>query len=315
MKGHIVDTARFDSEALGSKKKPGYTRRSFIRASVLGASSMIALAGCNSSIPQGDSKAQGDAKSSSTTSSQDKNKSFRIGMEVAYAPYNWQTSKETDTTIPVENVPGAFADGYDVQIAKEVTKQLGGSAVAVKMSFDGLIDALRSGQIDLIIAGMSKTEERARSIDFSEPYYVGTYGMLVRKDSKYANAKSLQDFSGAAVLGQKGTLLDEVIDEIPGVNHLSPVTSVPDQIANLEQGTCDAITYEAANIPVILQTHTNLAGVVFEKGKGFKDEVYCNIGIAKGNDDLVKQVNEALASISQSQRDEMYQGAVQRQPE
>lgn len=289
------------------------SRKSFVKGAFTVATlgGLGVLAGCNSSIPQNSSSS---SASSSSTKTEDK-KTYRVGMEVAYAPYNWQTDKETDYTIPVENVPNAYADGYDIQIAKAIMKEMGAEAVAVKMAFSGLIDALQQGQIDLIIAGMSKTPERAQSIDFSDPYYVGTYGVLVRKDSKYANAKSLEDLSGAAVLGQKDTLLDTVIDEIPGVNHLTPVDSVPNQIASLEQGVCDAITYEAANMKSILKSHDQLAGVIFEKGKGFKDEIYCNVGVAKGNSELVEKINKALATISDDQRDAFYQEAMERQPE
>lgn len=51
---------------------------------------------------------------------------IRIGMEAAYAPYNWQVSEASKYTIPIDNVQGAYADGYDVQIAKIVCKALGG---------------------------------------------------------------------------------------------------------------------------------------------------------------------------------------------
>ena len=88
---------------------------------------------------------------------------IRIGMEAAYAPYNWQVSEASEYTIPIDNVQGAYADGYDVQIAKIVCKALGGEPVAVKQSFSGLIDSLNNGQIDLIIAGMSATPERERT--------------------------------------------------------------------------------------------------------------------------------------------------------
>ncbi len=76
---------------------------------------------------------------------------------------------------------GAYADGYDVQIAKIVCKALGGEPVAVKQSFSGLIDSLNNGQIDLIIAGMSATPEREESVGFSEPYFIGYFGLFVKR--------------------------------------------------------------------------------------------------------------------------------------
>ena len=240
---------------------------------------------------------------------------LRVGMEAAYAPYNWQATEESEFTIPIENVSGAFADGYDVQIAKMVAEGLEMDPVAVKLDWDGLIEALGQGQIDVIIAGMTATPERMEAIDFTEPYYVGTYGLMVQMGSQYENATSIQDFAGAAVLGQKDTLLDEVIDEIEGVNHLSPVPTVPDQVSNLLAGSCDAITFDVGNIASMTDAHPELVGIIFDEGKGFSEEVPVNIGISKGQDDIVAKMNDILAGIDEEQRQQIWADAVERQPE
>ena len=241
---------------------------------------------------------------------------LRVGMEAAYAPYNWQTTENAASrVIPIENVSGAYADGYDVQIAKAVAEGLGLEPVAVKLEWDGLIEALTNGQIDVIIAGMTATPERAESIDFTDPYYVGTYGLMVQADSAYVNATSIQDFAGAAVLGQKDTLLDTVIDEIEGVNHLNPVPTVPDQISNLLAGSCDAITFDVGNIETLTKAHPELVGIIFEDGKGFSEEVPVNIGVAKGHEDVVAQINEILSGISEEERQVIWNAIVEVQPQ
>lgn len=239
---------------------------------------------------------------------------LRVGMEAAYAPFNWQELAENDNTIPIDNVPGAFADGYDVQVAKRIAPVLGLEPVAVKLEWDGLIDALNQGQIDCIIAGMTATEERRQLIDFTEPYYVGTYCLVVRKDGKYADATSLADFSGAAVLGQRDTLLDEKINEIPEVKHLKPVKTVRDQINRLDAGDCDAITFDSVNVPGIVRANQDFVGIVFEEGKGFSESVPVNVGIAKGRDDIVVQINDVLAAFSVDEREKLLLDVVERQP-
>ena len=238
---------------------------------------------------------------------------LRVGMEAAYVPYNWQTDAQSEYTIPIENVSGVYADGYDVQIAKKIAEGLGLEPVAVKLEWDGLVEALGQGKIDLIVAGMTVTPEREESIDFTGPYYVGVYGLMVQKGSKYENANSIQDFAGAAVLGQKDTKLDEVIDEIEGVNHLSPVPTVPDQVSNLLNGACDAIVYDEGNVALV-DAHPELVGLSFEDGKGFSEKAPINIGIAKGHEDVVTQMNEILKGISDDDRKAIWKAAVQRQP-
>lgn len=288
------------------------SRRGFLTLFGLASTSLTLLAACGPAKEGTTDDANAATDAPSTFGSEG---TMRVGMEAAYAPYNWQATEESSFTIPIENVAGAYADGYDVQIAKTVAEGLGLTPVAVKLEWDGLIEALDNGQIDAIIAGMTATPEREESIDFTDPYYVGTYGLMVRSDSPYANATSIQDFSGAAVLGQKDTLLDTVIDEIEDVNHLTPVPTVPDQISQLLQGACDAITFDVGNIAAITEAHPELVGIVFEDGKGFSEEVPVNIGISKGNDEVLAQMNDILATLTEDDRQAIWAAAVERQPE
>ena len=237
-------------------------------------------------------------------------------MECAYAPSNWQESAATDTNVPVENVAGAYAEGYDVQIARILADQLGKELVIVKLSWDGLIDALNQGQIDAIIAGMMDTAERRESINFSDPYKETIYSMMVLAGSPYENATSIQDFSGAAVLGQQGTALDDVIDQIEGVEHLSPVGSVPDMISRLQQGTCDAIVINVENAQGYLASNPNFRLVTFDEGSGFTLPAKGScVGLRKSDNELLDQINTILSGIDDDARAAMWQAAVDGQPQ
>ena len=293
------------------------TRRTFLRAGLAGGFAVLsasALTACQrpSTIPVTQVNTGGEAADASeAVLSKDQ---IRIGMEAAYAPYNWQVSEASDYTIPIDNVPGAYADGYDVQFAKLVCKKIGAEPVAVKMSFSGLVDSLANGQIDLIIAGMSSTPERAHSIDFSDPYFIGTFGLFVKEGSKYANATKLSDFSGATVLGQKDTKLDTIIDEIPGVIHKTPVDSVPSVFSNLLQGTCDAVTYNKDNEQGYMNQNPGIVPVHFAEGQGFKTTENLNVGVRKGSKKLLKLVNEAVNAVSEEERAKIWDACLERQP-
>ena len=224
-------------------------------------------------------------------------------------------SEATDSNVPVENVAGTYAEGYDVQIAKAIAEGLGKELVIVKLSWDGLIDALNQGQIDAIIAGMMDTAERRESINFSEPYRETTYGLMVLADSPYLNATSIQDFSGAAVLGQQGTALDDVIEQIEGVDHLSPVGSVPDMISRLQQGSCDAIVINVENAQGYLASNPNFRLVTFDEGSGFTLPAKGScVGLRKSDTALLDQVNSILSGIDDDARAAMWQAAVDGQP-
>ena len=292
------------------------TRRDFLRLSGISAltvGGMTLLVGCGPASEGSSDSTSADASSGSSDEATS-TAELRVGMEVAYAPYNWQTTEETEYTIPVDGLDGQYADGYDVQIAKVVGKELGREPVAVKLKWEGIIDALLNGQIDVIIAGMAPTEERKQSIDFSDPYFTGTYGLLVRKDGEYASATKLSDFSGASVLGQANTMLDDIIDDIPGVNHLTPADSVPSQLTQINEKRCDAITYNVENTKGLLEANPDLTNVQFEEGDGFQEQVTTNVGVKKGQEDFLEKINAALATLSDDDRQEMFDAAVDRQP-
>lgn len=240
---------------------------------------------------------------------------FRVGMECAYAPNNWQEDTASDSNVPIENVPGAFAEGYDVQIAKAIADSCGFELVIVKLAWDGLIEALNQGQIDAIIAGMADTAKRRESINFSDPYHETIYGIMVMKDSAYVNAASVDEFSGASILGQKDTQLDTVIDQMDGVTHLSPVASVPDMISRLAQGTCDGIVVNMENTASYIESNPDFVAISFPDGAGFDlGFVGACVGLRLSDAELLEAVNAALATIDQPTRDAMWDTAVANQP-
>ena len=243
------------------------------------------------------------------------NGQFRVGMECAYAPNNWQEAAPTDTNYPIDNIAGAYAEGYDVQWAKIIADHLGLELVIIKMDWDGLIEALNQGQIDAIIAGMMDTPARKEAINFSSAYHKTEYGIMVTAGSRFENATCIQDFKGASILGQRDTALDDVIDQIEGVDHLTAVASVPDQIGRLQQGTCDAITVNVENSAGYLAANPNFRLIRFTEGNGFElpAQGAC-VGLRKSDTDLLTLVNEAIDGVDEDTRTTMWETAVANQP-
>ena len=297
------------------------SRRDFLKLSslVAGMGGVMVLSGCGPAAqePTTDDTADAadDAADTNEAATLGDGVTLRVGMEAAYAPYNWQATEASDTTIPIENVEGAYADGYDVQIAKRIAEELGMEPVAVKMDFGALVDSLNNGTIDIICAGMSVTPERAESADFTDSYIDDEVIIVVKKDSDYADATKLSDFSGASVLGQKDTFYDDLIEEIPDVNHMTPVATVPLVVDAIENGTCDAITFSSMSLPNLLENYPDLMKVELEEGEGFSDPSNPdNAAIAKGQDEMLDRLNEIIAGITEEERLEMWQDCMDRQP-
>ena len=110
---------------------------------------------------------------------------LRVGMEAAYAPFNWTQDDDSNGAVPIEGT-NQYANGYDVQIAKKIAEGLDKKLIVVKTTWTGLIPALTSGKIDMIAAGMSPTEERKKEIAFSDSYYTSRPVIVVSKSGDYA---------------------------------------------------------------------------------------------------------------------------------
>lgn len=260
---------------------------------------LLAAAGCG-----------GDPDSSAEDDS-----TVRIGCEFAYVPYNWEEDAATEYNAAIENHDGFYGDGYDVQIAKRLAEAMGKEPVFVKVSFDGLMQALDNGQIDMVVSGMLDSPEHRQAADFSNTYAVTKteYTVLVDKDSPYAGATSLDELSGASLLGQRGTRLDTVIDQIPGVNHVSPVDTIPAMLDRLLKGTVDGIVINRETVDVYTSQYEDLTGLAFEEGKGFElDFSGICVGVRKGDTELLDEVNEALDGISETDRTTLFDAAVER---
>lgn len=294
------------------------SRRDFLKISslVAGMGSLVVLSGCGPAAQDAttdDSSDAGADDASTEAATLGDGVTLRVGMEAAYAPYNWQVSEASEYTIPIENVSGAYADGYDVQVAKMIAEALGMEPVAVKLDFTGLIDALNNGQIDIVCAGMSVDPDRAQSADFSDSYIDDDIVMITTQDSPYAGATTFADLSDASVMGQAATMYDTVIDQIPDINHMTPGETVPIVVESLASGTSDVITYSMLSVPKLLETYPNFVELEMEdkfEGSVMPD----NAAIAKGQDAILEQINEVINAIPEDERQQMWNDCMDRQP-
>lgn len=236
-----------------------------------------------------------------------------VGLEAAYPPFNWTQMDDSNGAVRI-NGTSEYAGGYDVEIAKRIAEGLGKELVVEKIEWSGLLPALQSGVIDIIAAGMSPTAERKESIDFSDNYYKSDLVMVVRKGSEYENAKSIQDFSGARITAQLETFHYTVIDQINGVIKDTAMSDFTAMRVALESGIIDGYVSERPEGISATAANENFAMVVFEDGFVTSDEdTAIAVGVAKGSE-LTEQINEILAEISEEERQEIMDRAIQNQP-
>ena len=246
----------------------------------------------------------------------EESKVLRVGMECGYAPFNWFQSD--DSKGAVKNATDGYCGGYDVEIAKLVAKGLGKDLQIVQTDWDGLLGpALGADKVDIVIAGMSPTEERKANLDFTDSYYKSDLVVVVAKDGKYANAKTLNDFKDAKITAQLNTLHYTVIDQLTGAKKVTAMENFPAMIVALSSKKIDGYISERPGAMAAELSNPNLKYIYFSEGQGFKyatNEVDVAIAVKKNSPELVSKINEILKGISPEQRKQIMEDAVKNQP-
>lgn len=268
---------------------------SIILAAVMLAVSLTALASCGNSVDA--SKDVENIKKAGV---------LKVGMECAYAPYNWTQTNADNDAVKIKNADG-YANGYDVQAARKIAASLGVELEIYAYKWDALIPAVESGTNDCVIAGMSPTAERKAVLDFSDNYYVSNLVIIVREDGAYANAQSLADFKGCSIGAQAATFHAEALKQIEDVKE-----NILDDFTLLYTAlTANTIDGYVAEEPTAYSICSEGSGLTFaplvNNSTGFtcdEGDTAIAVGVRKGSD-LAAAISEIVDGISDSERSEL----------
>lgn len=241
-----------------------------------------------------------------------------VGSECDYAPFNWTTSEKNKSAYaqPIQEQNG-YCDGFDIRIAGMVAEDLGLEIKVKKIVWDGLIPALNSGTIDIIIAGMNPTEERKESISFTDPYFISEpiMAVIVKKDSEFAKAASLADLDGGKFTAQIGTSQIKLLEQIPNLSKTNPLPDYPSLMKATTSGVIDGYLAEEPVAIEHVKSDKSLTMVVFKENKGFEfpeEFVATSIGVRKDDTVLMEKINASLSKISVEKRKSMMNEFIKR---
>ena len=248
-----------------------------------------------------------------------------VGMECAYAPYNWTQMDDSNGAVPISNVPGSYANGYDVMIAKKICEANGWKLEIVSSAWESLTPAVQAGSMDANIAGQSMTADRLNEVDMAGPYYYANTVCLTTKDSPYANAKSIADLAGGRCTSQSGTnWYDSCLPQITGANIIAPADSAPAMIMQLQTGTVDFVCTDMPTAKAAAARDDNLVILDFSGTDGdFQypseekraEEVNIGIAVRKGNTTLKDAINSVLETMTPDDFNALMDRAIAIQPE
>lgn len=293
--------------------------------SVVLASMMVGLLAAGCGGPKDAEASAGTGDSSKTSEEDSSKKVLRVGMECAYAPFNWtQETDEVDGESKAVPIYGTsyYAYGYDVMMAEKIADGLGWDLEVHKVEWDSIGMGLDSKEYDCIIAGMGKTKEREQAYDFTEPYYYRDICITVKKGSGLEDVRKLSDFKGKdiTVTTQLGTAWVDLLDQIPDVQPGANYATTAECFMAVSNGAADACVIDLPTSQSAAMTNDDLVLLDLDGSDTIEDPTGSTnvcIAVRKGDTklkDSIQGVMDEIAWNDKAKMDEMMGEAVKLQP-
>lgn len=209
--------------------------------------------------------------------------------------------KEKDKLIVATNAafqPFEYMDkgkivGIDADMTEQIAKDLGVTLQIDNMNFDSVVTAVSTGKADIAAAGLSKTPDREKAVDFSEPYYDASQVIIVKNDNAAITGKDT--LKGKKIAVQKGTTGDDLATKLVGDSNITRFNASTDAISALKEGKVDAVVIDSFPAKVFVKQNSDIKIV----GEGLTSEQYC-IAVRKGNKELLDAVNQSIQKLKSS---------------
>lgn len=208
-----------------------------------------------------------------------------LGTSADYPPFEFHLEVDGKDTIV----------GFDIDIAQKIADSIGVKLEIIDMKFDGLLPALTAGKIDLIVSGMTPTDERKQSVDFSVVYYEARQTMLVlSKDA--ATLNTIEAFDGKTIGVQKATIQEELAKTLFTKTEAKAIDKIPNLIMELKTGKVDGLIiaepvgkqYASANPDLALN------------GLDLGSEGGSAVAVQKDSGDFLDAINSAIQGMLDS---------------
>lgn len=208
-----------------------------------------------------------------------------LGTSADYPPYEFHTEIDGVDTIV----------GFDISIAQYFADSLGVELKVVDMPFTSLLVGLSNGEFDLVMAGLTPSEERKQSVDFTDTIFNNTQIVMIRQEDaeKYTTT---EDLAGKTVGAQTGTVQMDLAASVAGEENVVGLTRFQDLIMELKAGKLEAIF--ANNLVSTAYVSANPDLLVQDIGIDYEDPGFAG-AVQKGNEEFVAYLNELIAEMQE----------------
>lgn len=246
---------------------------------------MVLLVACGGSDSTSSEESANDEETSSEEATSDEETTekevYTVATDNGYVPFEF-IDEETGELV-----------GFDIDLMNALAEEAGIEIEYETLEFDGIVAGISSGRFDIAIAGMTITEERQESIDFTQPYYEAGLILAVRDDNE--EIKSIEDVDGKVVATRTGstseTYLKEHTDAIP-----EAFPQIIEGYQNVLAGRADAVLYDLPN--VLFYSEQEAEGRLKTVGEKLTGEEY-GIAFPKGSE-LRDVIDEALTTLKEN---------------
>lgn len=229
------------------------------------------------------------------------NKKITLATSPDYPPFEFLISENGQSKIV----------GFDIELAKEIAKKIGVELEIKQMDFDALIPALKSGQVDMVITGMSPNEKRKKSVDFSDIYFEGKNAVLVEeKNAKnFTDEQSLKD---KKIGVQKGSTQEVYVKDVLKKTDYKSLISIPDLVMDMKNNNIDAIILNDKVAKLNEGKYPNIKAVSL-KLSNEGDEEKMAVAVKKGdNKEFLEQINSVIKELNENKKfDKMIEKATE----
>lgn len=245
----------------------------------------LVLAACGAQAgSQSATSGESPSNSSQVLTNVQNKKKLVVGTSADYPPFEWHLVKDGKDSIV----------GIDVDIANEIASSLGVEVEIKEMEFNSLVAAVKSGKVDLVLAGMNPTEERAKEVDFSKVYY-DTQMVAVVKKSDVANYGSMDALNGKKLGAQKGSAQEGIIqDQFPTAT-LTSQPKNPTLILALQQGKLDAVIMDNIVADEFVKSNDDLTVAPFTIPA---EDLGAAAVVQKGNNEYLAKIQAVLDELN-----------------
>ena len=213
---------------------------------------------------------------------------FVIGLSADYAPFEYQSDDQNHEII-----------GFDVDIAREIAKDMGKELVIKEMPLYSLITALKHGNIECIISGISPTKEREKEVSFSDIYYKSKMGFLVDQKALLEAGGPKNLLKKSSVIGvQTGTVMQSYVADS---DYFAEATAISQDsnlqlVALLKKGLVKAVLLDLDQA-IVFAEKENLACIYLDDKKFSEQEYGFAAAVSPHNQEMLKKINDSIARM------------------